>query len=213
MAYFLPEGSKIFISTGFASAKTVTGITNADPAVATSVAHGYVDNDELLLTSGWEDADSSVWRADQLTADTFSLLGLDATDTTWFPAGSGAGTAQKVTGWLELAQWLDVQTSGGDGRQVTVEPISRRNAISMPAGFNATEVTLTFGHDMSSASQIALTAASRGLQKRAFKASIAGGMTAYFYGNVSMSEMPQIQRGQVLKVTCKVNVLGRFISY
>jgi len=60
MAYFLPEGSKIFISTGFASAKTVTGITNADPAVATSVAHGYVDNDELLLTSGWEDADSSV---------------------------------------------------------------------------------------------------------------------------------------------------------
>jgi hypothetical protein len=83
----------------------------------------------------------------------------------------------------------------------------------MPAGFNATEITLTFGHDIASASQQALIDASRGLQKRAFKAVIAGGMTGYFYGNVSMSEMPQIQRGQVLKVSCKVNVLGRFISY
>jgi hypothetical protein len=213
MAYYLPEGSKIYVSTGFASAKTVTAVTNAAPAVATSVAHGYADNDELLFTSGWEDADATVWRADQLTADTFSLLGLDATDTTWFPAGSGTGTTQKVSGWLELSQWLDIQTSGGDGRQVSVEPISRRNAISMPAGFNATEITLTFGHDIASASQQALIDASRGLQKRAFKAVIAGGMTGYFYGNVSMSEMPQIQRGQVLKVSCKVNVLGRFISY
>lgn len=213
MAYFLPEGSKLYVSTGFAAAKTVSAITNANPAVASSTAHGYVDNDEILLTSGWEDADATVWRADQLTADTFSLLGLDATDTDWFPSGSGAGTAEKVSGWLELTQWLDIQTSGGDGRQVTVEPIGRRNAISMPAGFNPTEITLTFGHDIAAASQVALTAASRGLQKRAFKAVIAGGMTGYFYGNVSLSEMPQIQRGQVLKVTCKVNVLGRFISY
>jgi len=213
MAYFLPEGSKIFMSTGLAAAKTVSAITNASPAVATSAAHGYIDNDELLFTSGWEDADSSIFKADQLTADTLSLLGLDATDTTWYPAGTGVGTLQKVSGWLELSQWLDIQTTGGDARNVNVDPISRRNSISIPSGFNAMSITLTFGHDPALASQQALITASRGLQRRAFKAVIAGGMTGYFYGNVSMSEMPTITKGQVNRVTASVTVLGRFISY
>ena len=59
----------------------------------------------------------------------------------------------------------------------------------------------------------ALITASRGLQKRAFKAVIAGGMVGTFYGNVSFNEMPQIRKGSVLTVTARVNVLGRFISY
>ena len=60
MSYSFPEGAKFLFSQTFAAAKTVTGITNADPAVATAVAHGYVDNDEILLNSGWEDAGDSV---------------------------------------------------------------------------------------------------------------------------------------------------------
>ena len=76
MAYYFPEGSKFYFSTTFAAAKTITALTNANPAVATSVAHGYADDDELLLTSGWEDATDSVFRADQLTAEA-QRLGLE----------------------------------------------------------------------------------------------------------------------------------------
>ncbi|GAB1389845.1 MAG: hypothetical protein AMXMBFR78_11210 [Rubrivivax sp.] len=213
MSYFLPEGSKIFMSTGLEAAKTISAVTNASTAVASSTAHGYSNGAELLFNSGWEDASDTIWRADNVNSNAFDIKGLDSSDTNWFPAGTGTGTAQKVSGWLELTQWLDIQTQGGDAKNVTVEPISRRNAINMPAGFNPTQIQLTFGHDIGSASQQALMAASRGLQKRAFKAVIAGGMTGYFYGNVSFSEMPQIQRGQVLKVSASVNVLGRFISY
>jgi hypothetical protein len=213
MAYYLPEGSKIYMSTGFDAAKTVTAVTNANPAVASSTAHGYSNNDELLFTSGWEDATDSIWRAAGVAANTVNISGLDSLDTNWFPAAGGAGTLQKVSGWIELTQWLDIQTQGGDARNVTVEPIGRRNAINMPAGFNATQINLTFGHDIAAASQVAMTAAARGLQKRGFKAVIAGGMTGYFYGNISLSEMPQIQRGQVLRVQASVSVLGRFISY
>jgi len=49
MAYHFPAGTKAYYSTTFAGAKTVTGITNASPAVATSVAHGYTDGDPLLF--------------------------------------------------------------------------------------------------------------------------------------------------------------------
>ncbi|MCK8275900.1 phage tail protein, partial [Erwinia amylovora] len=83
--------------------------------------------------------------------------------------------AHLLRAWLELTQWLDVRSNGGDARNVTVEPIGKRNAINMPAGFNATSITLIFGHDIAAASQQALIAASRGLQKRAFKMVIEGG--------------------------------------
>ena len=82
MAYYFAEGSKFYFSQTFAAAKTVTAISNASPAVATSVAHGYVDGDELLFTSGWELANNSIFRADQLTADTFGITGLNSSNTT-----------------------------------------------------------------------------------------------------------------------------------
>ena len=52
MSYNSPEGSKFYFSTTFAAAKTVTAASNANPAVLTSVAHGYSDGDEFLFTSG-----------------------------------------------------------------------------------------------------------------------------------------------------------------
>ena len=48
MALYFAEGSSQQFSQTFASAKTITGITNANPAVATSVAHGYTTGDEIL---------------------------------------------------------------------------------------------------------------------------------------------------------------------
>lgn len=97
MAYYLPEGSKIFMSTGFDAAKNITAVTNANPAVATSTAHGYANNDELLFTSGWEDATDTIWRAGSVSANNFNITGLDSLDTNWFPASTGVGTTQKVS--------------------------------------------------------------------------------------------------------------------
>jgi len=213
MSYFLPEGSKVFMSSGFASAVTVSALSNANPAVATATAHGYANNDEILLTSGWEDADASVYKAASVAANTFQLGGFDTTDTTWFTPAGGTGSAQKVTGWTELTQWLTIDSNGGDAKTVNVDPISRRNSIVLPAGFNAVSMTLGFGFDQAQASQIAMIAASRGLQKRAFKMTIAGGMTGYFYGNISFNEVPKIAKGSPITSSAIVNVLGRFISY
>lgn len=93
MALYFPEGSSQQFSQTFASAKTINALTNANPAVATSVAHGYNTGDEILITSGWEDATDSVYKITVLTADTFSITGLDTTNTGFFPAGTGTGTS------------------------------------------------------------------------------------------------------------------------
>lgn len=213
MSYYLPDGGRLYMSTTFAAEKTISAVTNANAAVATSTTHGYSDNDELLFVSGWEDATDTVWRANQLTADTFELVGLDATDTDIYPAGTGTGTTAKISGWTELQQWLESSPSGGDVRYVDVNPISRRNGIRIPAGFNPMSFDLEFGYDGALASQIAMIAASRTFTKAAFKLVAAGGLTGYFYGNISFSEMPTMQKGDVMRARAGVSVLGRFISY
>lgn len=213
MAYFFPEGSKISFSTTFAAAKTITALSNAATAVATSVAHGYVDNDEILLTSGWEDATDTVWRADQLTADTFGILGLNSTSTTFYAAGGGTGSAQRISNWLEIPQVLSISTSGGDPRFTTVSPLAKRNDISVPTGFNALTMTLQLGHDPSLANYITMLDISRTLAKCAFRLTLTGGGTGYGFGYMSVSEAPSLNRNQANTVNAAITLLGRFISY
>jgi hypothetical protein len=213
MAYYFPEGSKFYFSNTLAAAKTVTAVSNASPAVATSTAHGFADGDELLFTSGWEDATDSVFKADQLTADTFGILGLNAVNTSFYPTGSGAGTVQKVSNWQEIPQVLTISTNGGDARFTTIEPLAKRNSINVPTGFNAMSISVTMGHDPANANYIAMVDIARGLSKVAFKMVLSGGATAYGYGYMSVNEAPSLNRNQANQVTAALTFLGRFMSY
>lgn len=215
MSYSIPEGSKFFYSTSFASATTVASATNANPSVVTTVGHGYVDNDELLVTNGsWEDALDTIWRANQLTADTYQILGLDSSDTNFFAAGGLAGASvQKVSSWVEIPQVLTIATQGGDPRYTQVNPLSRRNGFQIPTGFNPSSVTLTLGHDPSNATQQAMVGISRRLSKVAFKMTLSGGAAAYGYGFMAVSEVPVLNVNQVNTITAAFAMQGRTISY
>ena len=213
MAYYFPEGSAQQFSQTFASAKTITALTNANPAVATSVAHGYTTNDEIVLTSGWEDATDSVYKITVLTADTFSITGLDSSNVSFFAAGTGTGTAQKISGWTAIPQVLSIGSSGGDARFTDVNLLAKRNALKIPTGFNATSITLSLAHDPAQAGYITMLGISRNLSKVAFKQVISGGAVTYGYGYLSVSEMPKLNSNQVNTVDCAMTVLGRSISY
>ena len=213
MAYYFPEGSKFYFSKTFAAAKAISAITNAAPAVATATAHGYVDGDEILLTSGWEDATDTVYRVDQLTADTFKIEGLNTTNTNFYPTGSGAGEARKVSTWVEMPQVLNISTSGGDARFTTISPLAKRNDINVPTGFNAMSISITLGHDPSNANYQQMLDISRTLEKVAFKMVLSGGAVGYGYGYMNVAEAPQLNRNQANQVNASITLLGRFMSY
>lgn len=214
-AYNFPEGAKIFYSNTFASAKTASAATNANPTVVTSVAHGYSDNDELLVTNaGWEDATDTVWKADQLSADTLSLLGLDTTNTNFYAAGGFANALmQKISSWVEIPQVLTIQTQGGDPRFTQVSPLGRRNSFNIPTGFNPTSMTLSLGHDPANATYQAMLAISRALSPVAIKLVLGGGAKTYGYGYMATSEVPSLNVNQVNSVACAFALQGRSISY
>lgn len=213
MAYGFPEGSSLQFSQTFASAKTISAITNASPAVATSTAHGYATNDEILLTSGWEDATDSVFKVTVIDANSFSIQGLDASNTGFFPVGTGVGTAQKISGWTSIPQVLTISASGGDARFTDVNLLSKRNGIKIPTGFNATSVTMSLAHDAAQAGYITMIGISRNLSKVAFKQVISGGSSTYGYGYMSVSEFPKLNSNSVNTVDAAMTVLGRSVSY
>lgn len=213
MAYYFPEGASQQFSQTFAGAKTVTAVSNANPAVATSVAHGYTTGDELVFSSGWEDATDTVFKITVLTADTYSILGLDSTNTSFYPVGTGVGTTQKISGWTAIPQVLTISSSGGDARFTDVNLLSKRNGLKIPTGFNATSVTLSLAHDAGQSGYITMVAISRNLSKVAFKQVISGGSVTYGYGYLSVSEMPKLNNNQVNTVDCAMSILGRSMSY
>ena len=213
MAYYFPEGSKFYFSKTFAAAKAISAITNAAPAVATATAHGYMDGDEILLISGWEDATDTVYRVDQLTADTFGIGGLNTTNTNFYPTGSGAGEARKVSTWVEMPQVLNISTSGGDARFTTISPLAKRNDINVPTGFNAMSISITLGHDPSNANYQQMLDISRTLERVAFKMVLSGGAVGYGYGYMNVSEMPKLNSNSVNTVDAAITVIGRSLSY
>lgn len=213
MAYSFPEGASIQFSQTFATAKNITAVTNASPPVCTSVAHGYTTGDEVLITSGWEDMTDTVFKVTVISADTFSLQGIDTTNTGYFPSGSGVGTAQKISGWTAIPQILTVSSSGGDARFTDVQLLAKRNSIKIPTGFNATATTLSLAYDGAQAGYQTMIAVSRSLTKVALKQVLSGGNVTYGYGYLSVSEFPKLNSNSVNTVDAAMSMIGRVISY
>jgi hypothetical protein len=213
MAYYTSVGVSFFISQTFASAKTLSGVSNANPALATSVAHGYADTNEVLLVSGWERANNGVFRVDQQSADTFQLLGLNSTNTSLYASGGAANSTTKlVSDWIELPQVLNIATSGGEPRNIEVRPVKSLQGFNLNDGFTPASISFTIGYDGSLANWATLLDISRSQTLVAYKRVGNGGST-YGYGQFSMSEQPAESSGAVITATVTFNAQGPLISY
>ena len=213
MSYYFPEGTRIYYSSTFAATKTVTAVSNASPASCTSTSHGYSDGDIVLFDSGWEDADDTLFKVDQIDANTFTLLGLNSSNTTFFPSGSGTGTTSAVSTWVEMPQVLTISSTGGGPRFATIEPLARRNALSQWTGFDPVNMTVTLGHDPVNATYLSMLDLSRVGTVIGIKIVGGSGGTTYAYGQMGVSEVPRYQRGQANQVDVAITVKGRLITY
>ncbi len=201
MAYSLPDGSKLFLGTTFGTPITITAASNANPAVLTATAHGLADGAPFIWNTGWEDANESVYRVDGSLTNTFEVEGFNSTNTNLFPAGSGVGTVVPITAWQEIQQVLNPSTSGGEQQYATVEPLAKRNAIQIPTNISAMTLTIPIGDDPTLPGYIALKAASAAREQRPLRIVKPSGAVNYFYGYVSLNEVPSLTKGQVDTVT------------
>lgn len=213
MAIRLPDGATVFIATGYSVAKTISEITNANPGVLTSAAHGLSTGDYLELKTGWQKISERVWRAGTTTANAIPLLGADTSDVLRFPAGSSGGTLRAITAWTQVPQILDVQTQGGDQQFWTGSFLEDDFDRQLPTTTSAQSITLGIGDDPTLPGYQALKVAGERREIRALRINLPDGSVILYNGYVSFNETPTLTKGQVMQVTATFSLQGRPVRY
>jgi hypothetical protein len=130
--------------------KAVTGITQANPAVVTSAAHGFVDGDTVLIqgVGGMTALNNRHFTVAGATTNTFQLAGLNATA---LPAFTSGGTAARIvtltTDYLaEDLEDLQVTTGINDVMYIVHRnyPLRKLSRLSHTA-WTLTEPTINTG--------------------------------------------------------------------
>ena len=149
-----PNGTITSVATVLATAKTISAITNAAEAVASSTAHGYSVGDVLLIYSGWSCLSFRAARVKTVTTDSFTLEGIDTSNTELFTLGSGAGSARKATTMVDLDRTMNhsssssSSSSSGDAKTMKVKFIESDVEIVLNDGFNALQRTFDMDADI-----------------------------------------------------------------
>ncbi|MBA7555496.1 hypothetical protein ES705_48160 [subsurface metagenome] len=84
------SGSATILNAAPGATAAITGASEADPCVITAVAHGFSTGDQIKITNveGMTELNNRLYKITVLTADTFSLDGINSTGyTTWTSGG------------------------------------------------------------------------------------------------------------------------------
>ncbi|WP_306393344.1 phage tail tube protein [Telluria beijingensis] len=208
----LPNNIAFAVASAFAAAVSITAITNAAEAVA-SATNTFAVGDFVEYTGGWSAATGRVFRLKAASGTTFTLEGLDTTDTSLFPAGAGTGTVRKITTWVPVTGVVSAEVSGGDGKTVEVPLLDTNMPVMLPDGFTATTVTLTTADDKSLPHHAALKAVSDGVKLTCLRGLIPGGGVLLYAGYCSFNESPSLGKGSVMAVKSIFSLQNKVVRY
>lgn len=208
MSARLPNGIKIHVATTLEAAKAISGISNQNPAVATSASNGYENGNVILLNSGWNGINESVFRLIDVAAGSFKLEGVDATDLIQFPAGTGGGSARRATGWTEVQQVMESTTEGGEQQYTTFSYLDEDIERRLPSTKSAMGVNLSIADDPSLPGYAVLKAASRDRQARVVRITLPGGGFLFYNAIISFNEIPTMTKGSVMACAASLSLQG-----
>jgi len=130
-------------ATTLGASKTITGATNANPIVITSVAHGFANGDVIIVGSVGGNTAANGWRkVANKTADTFELNYLDGTSVAGNGAYTAGGSAQSVVSATTAVVstrdiWVTkVRLANTTGAAITFNLYDNLDGGSTPSGPN-----------------------------------------------------------------------------
>ena len=211
MSVKLPNGAIVSIASERGEAINFTAITNANPAVVTATGHGLSKGDIVSVTSGWNRINDKVVRVGEVTDDTFELDGIDTTDTSAYPAGSGTGSAKKVSEWTQIQQITNVETSGGEMQFATYSFLENDYESQIPTQSSAQ--SLTIADDASLPGYKVLKEASEKRVAVPIRITLPDGSVILYNGYVSFNETPTMTKGEIMAVSATISLLTRPVRY
>ena len=213
MGFRLPNGATLQIASTYGPAIPVTALSNANPAVATSAAHGLSDGDIIAVTSGWTRLNDRAARVAASLTGTFALENVNTTNLQPYPAGSGAGSVREVTGFVEISQITDVATTGGDQQFLTFGFLADDDDRQMPTTKNPITLTFTVADDPSKPYVAVCEAADDDKQARLLRLNLPGGSSIIYNGYVSITSTPTMSRNNLMTRVISLALTGRPARY
>lgn len=213
MQYFV-NGTKFAFSTTLAAAVAISGISNAKPAKATTLALPQ-NGDIVLLKSNWTELNDLGAYAEDAAGGTFSLAGVDTTDTGLYPPGEGAGSYQVAGSFISLSQIRGVEQSGGDTNTFDwgyVDDSSPRQR-SKPTDQNPLVLTFTMDYDPDLPWMAALEEISRKRQLVVMRERNPTGDVFLYTGYISFQKSPTRVRNENQTVIATMTVNSEMLRY
>jgi len=151
MAFIQAVGTTFTFVSTYATSRTMTAITNANPAVATLAAsHGVIVGDKIHIKSGWELLNDVYVRVSVVSVNDVTLEGINTTDTNKYPAGSSAGSVRARSASTEITQITrEYSVSGGEQQFSDTSTLKNRTDTRIPTNRSPIDLVLPLFHDPS----------------------------------------------------------------
>lgn len=207
MSVRVPNGSLIHLSSGLATAVTITALTNATEAVATAT-NSYTAGDIAVVSSGWSALDGRVARVKAPSGTQFTLEGYDTSSTTTYPAAGGAGSAQKVSGWTQLSQVTDISTSGGEQQFETYQFLEGSMQFQIPTVKTAQSIKVSIADDPTLPGFILAEAADIDRVPRVMRLTLPNGTVIYYNVYVTLASTPALSVNKIMTRDVTLSMLS-----
>lgn len=213
MSAILPNGSILEIAATFSALKPVTAITNANPAVATSAAHGLADGDVVVVNSGWTRLNDKVARVAESDVGTFELEGINTTNTVVYTAGAGAGSVRAASGWAQISQITGSTSAGGEQQFTTFGFLEESDDRQLPTTKSPMSMSITVADDPSLPYVAAVEAAEDDRAPRVLRLTLPNGSVIYYNAYVSITATPTLDRNNIMTRTITLSLASRPTRY
>ena len=214
MAVKLPNGVTLALATAYAAADTVTAVTNASTAVATtSAAHGLTNGMFVEVTSGWSKLNNRIVRVANAAASTLDYEGINSTSTQNYPAGSGGGSVREITTWTQISQILELTSSGGEMQFTTYSFLEQDFESQLPTQSSPMTITISVADDASLPGYIALKDAADTRALVGLKATLPDSSLILYNGYLSFNETPSMTKNSVMACQATFSLQGRPVRY
>ena len=213
MAVTLPNGALVAIAASYGSSQATTVLTNANPGVATITSHGYTNGDIVEISSGWSRLTDKLVRVASSTSNTFALEGINTTSTSVYPAGSGLGTARKITAWTQLSQILESTSSGGEQQFTEYQFLEADAQRRIPTFKTPFGLQFLVADDPALAGYILAETANDDRLQRGVRITLPSGALIFYNAYVSLNKTPRMTVNQPLAVQVTLSLLNEPVRY
>ncbi len=128
------------------TAKDITAITKANPAVVTSSSHGYSDGDHVWIASvvGMTEVNGRRFTVANKTTNTFELSGVNSTNYTTYSSGGTASKVYEISTNYTSAQVFDLQFAQSADIMYITHPLHEPAILSRTGHTNWTLADAVF---------------------------------------------------------------------